>query len=513
MKKLSRLSKVSLMLAVLFAIDKVLGIFRQMVISRQFQLSAELDVFNAANNVPDMLFMLISGGALALAFIPVLSEVLTKEGQKKSWDLFSNILNIAFLVTAVAAIVVAVFARPLVGSNIGVAPGFSEAQISETVSLMRLNLIATLIFSVSGLVMSGLQANQHFLLPALAPIFYDLGQIFGAVVLSPTEPMQFGLIQLPAFGMGTQGLVYGVIIGAILHLLIQIPGLIKYKFHWVPKVDIGEASTRKVFRMIWPRLISMACISLIFIGQDNFASRLEAGAISALTYGWWIMQIPETLIGTAIATAILPTLSELASSEKLGEVKEQVERAGRVMLGLTIPIAVIAGLVLMPIVQRFLSLNDVDAARVSLVTQVYLLGIVGHSLVELFVRTFYALQKPKWPMIGAIGTLVAYLAFAAISLATKNETTLALANTVAYSLQAIFLFVMLVKTLPQGPNLKPAFLKAILAALLGGGATFALMRFVPVISGSMFGAIMAFMVGIAIAAVVVRRDVAVLGRL
>lgn len=513
MKKLSRLSKVSLMLAVLFAIDKVLGIFRQMVISRQFQLSAELDVFNAANNVPDMLFMLISGGALAMAFIPVLSEVLTKDGQKKSWDLFSNILNIAFMVTAVLAIVVAIFARPLVSSNLGVAPGFSEGQIAETVSLMRLNLLATLIFSISGLVMSGLQANQHFLLPALAPIFYDLGQIFGAVVLSPNEGMRFGPIQLPAFGLGTHGLVYGVILGALLHLLIQVPGLIKYKFRWVPKVDLHEPNTRKVFKMIWPRLISMACISLIFIGQDNFASRLDIGAVSALTYGWWIMQIPETLIGTAIATAILPTLSELASGEKMGEVKEQVERAGKVMLGLTIPIAVIAGLVLMPIVQRFLSLNDVDAARVSLVTQIYLLGIVGHSLVELFVRTFYALQKPKWPMIGAIGTLLAYLAFAAISLATKSEATLAAANTGAYTLQAIFLFVLLIKQLPQSPNIAPALLKGLAAALLGGAVTFGLMRFVPMISGSMIGAMLAFVVGMGIALIVVRREVAVLARL
>ena len=93
MKKLSRLTRVSLLLAVLFGIDKVLGVARQMIISRQFGLSAELDVFNAANNLPDMLFMLISGGALAIAFIPILSEVLTKKGREKSWALFSNILN------------------------------------------------------------------------------------------------------------------------------------------------------------------------------------------------------------------------------------------------------------------------------------------------------------------------------------------------------------------------------------------------------------------------------------
>lgn len=88
MKKISKLSKVSLLLAVLFGIDKILGVARQMIISRQFGLSAELDVFNAANNLPDMLFMLISGGALAIAFIPVLTEALTKEGRGKAWDLF-----------------------------------------------------------------------------------------------------------------------------------------------------------------------------------------------------------------------------------------------------------------------------------------------------------------------------------------------------------------------------------------------------------------------------------------
>jgi len=128
MKKLSKLSKVSLLLAVLFGLDKILGVARQMIISRQFGLSAELDVFNAANNLPDMLFMLISGGALAIAFIPVLSEVLTKEGRSKAWDLFSNILNIAFILTALAAIVIAIFASPLVTNQLGIAPGFTDAQ-------------------------------------------------------------------------------------------------------------------------------------------------------------------------------------------------------------------------------------------------------------------------------------------------------------------------------------------------------------------------------------------------
>ena len=192
-----------------------------------------------------------------------------------------------------------------------------------TVRLLRMNLVSTLIFSLSGLVMAGLQANQHFLLPALAPILYDVGQIFGALILAPKEGMQIGGLTLPAFGMGTDGLVYGVIIGAMLHLLIQVPALIKYHFKWSPKIDFKDEETRKVFKLMAPRLVSMFCVQMIFLAQDNFASRLETGSVTALTYGWWIMQVPQTLLGTSIATAILPTLSELFSSEKLDSFKEK----------------------------------------------------------------------------------------------------------------------------------------------------------------------------------------------
>ena len=162
--------------------------------------------------------------------------------------------------------------------------------------------------------MAGLQANQHFLLPALAPILYDIGQIFGVVILAPNEGYRIAGFTLPAFGLRTDGMVYGVILGALLHLLIQVPGLIKFHFKWQPKIDLKDPETRKVLRMMAPRLVSMFCVQMIFLAQDNFASRLEAGSVTALTYGWWIMQVPQTLLGTSIATAILPTLSELFSN-------------------------------------------------------------------------------------------------------------------------------------------------------------------------------------------------------
>jgi len=506
MRKLSKLSKVSLLLAVLFGIDKILGVARQMVILGQFEISAELDVFNAANNLPDMLFMLISGGALAIAFIPVLSEVLSKEGRSKAWDLFSNILNIAFLFTAIAAVVIAIFARPLVTSQLGIAPGFSPAQTVDTIRLLRLNLISTLIFSLSGLAMAGLQANQHFLLPALAPILYDLGQIFGALVLAPTEPLKLGPISLPAMGFGVDGLVYGVIIGALLHLLIQVPGLIKYQFRWRPKVDFKDPNTRKVLRLMGPRLLSMLFIQLIFLAQDNFASDLPEGSISVLTIGWWIMQVPQTLIGTSIATAILPTLSEMFGNKQFDAMKLKIESAARVMLTLTVPIAIIAGMVLVPVIRFLPGVDETATMRVVNASRVFLVGIVGHSLVELFVRSFYSLQKPRVPLLGSAFTLVVFVILGIALSPTLEAVGIASANTIAYTLQAILLLVLLNKVMPGPIKIGSSTLKSLLAAAIGGAAAFAVINWAPGLAGTLVGAVAAFGLGIVLAGLVLRKD-------
>ena len=168
MKKLTQLSRASILLFCLFGLDKVLAFFRSIVVTRQFQLSAEFDAFNSANNLPDLLYALISGGTLAMALIPVLSATLTSQGRHALWDVFSRVANIFFLAAALFAALIAVFARPLVESQIGIVPGFDASQQAVVANLMRLNLIATMIFSISGLVMSALQANQHFLFPALS---------------------------------------------------------------------------------------------------------------------------------------------------------------------------------------------------------------------------------------------------------------------------------------------------------------------------------------------------------
>src|SRR5512136_2340640 len=268
MKKLSFITKTSLLLAFFFGLDKVLAFGKSLLFNKIVGLEG-MGIFGAANNIPDYLSALLSGGALGIAFIPVLRAYLDRDGRSAAWDLFSRVINLAFLVTAAVSVVIIALAEPLVKYII--VPHFTPEKQVLTASLMRLDLLAILLFSISGLVMSGLQANKHFLLPALAPIFYNLGQIFGVTILTPTEGLHLGPITLPAFGLGLYGMVYGVIIGAVFHLLIQVPGLLRYQFRWRPVIGLKNPGVLRVLILLWPRVLTMACIQGYYVARDNLA--------------------------------------------------------------------------------------------------------------------------------------------------------------------------------------------------------------------------------------------------
>ncbi len=431
------------MLGVLFALDKVLALTRQLIISHQFGFSEVLDAFNAANNLPDMLFALISGGALAIAFIPVLTETINLQGSKKAWRLFSQIANLSFVITLILAILIALFADKLVGWELGIAPGFNTHQQSLVIKLMRLNLTATILFSISGLIMASLQANQHFLLPALAPIMYNAGQIIGAVFFAPVKGYQLAGIQLPSLGLGVDGLVYGVILGAFLHLLIQIPGLIKFGFRWTSGFGLKEIAVRKMLSLMGPRFLSMLFIQLIFIVRDNLASRLPAGSVSALSYGYMIQQLPETLIGTAIGTAMLPALSELFSRKETLEFQKRIQKAVQFLIAATIPVALIAGEGLKPLLPIVFGL-DQNASRLLLsATRGYLAGLTGHCLLEVTARSFYAQQNAKLPLLGSFLNVMLYILFGSVFYQLWGVFGISFTDSLAVTIQAIILLILL----------------------------------------------------------------------
>jgi putative peptidoglycan lipid II flippase len=482
MKKLSFLARTSLLIGVFFGLDKVLAFARFILISRKFTLPLQ-DSFNAANNLPDLLFALISGGALAMAFVPVLSQVITLRGRPAAWDLFSRVANLAFLVTAALAVIIAVFADQIVRSQIGIAPGFGPEQQELITNLMRLNLIATIIFSISGLVMASLQANQHFLLPAMAPLLYNVGQIFGVVVLAP----RFGI----------QGVVYGVIIGALLHLGIQIPGLVKYQFHWTPSLNIREPVLLETLRVIGPRLLTMFLLQSMALVRDNLASRLgQDGAVSALTYGWMIMQVPETLLGTAIATAMLPTLAEFAARADWESFRTTIEKAIRVMLVLTLPVAAILVAGISPLLHvAFTKFDSNQIGFFVLTVRIFLLTLSGFAIQEVLARSFYARKEAWTAFFSVVIRTVVYLLVSISALVFFRQIgapAIALAEFAA-TIEAIVLYTWLNQRLPERMQVSSAILKGLTTAVVSGIVTYAIALYLP--GGAVVTALIGMSVG------------------
>jgi putative peptidoglycan lipid II flippase len=469
MNKLSFLARTSLLIAFFFLIDKVLAFVRVGIISRQFADTVGLlDTFNAANNLPDVLFALISGGALAMAFIPLMSEYLTTRGRAAAWDLFSRVANLAFLVTGLGAVVISIFAEQIVNAEIGIAPGFGAEQRALLAELMRLNLIGTIIFSISGLVMASLQANQHFLLPALAPTMYNIGQIFGALFL------------VPSFGI--HGLVYGVILGAALHLLVQIPALFRYGFKWTPALDLRHTGLIEALKLLAPRLLTMFGIQMIVIARDNLASRLDqVGAVTALTYGWMIMQVPETLLGTAIATAMLPTLAELAARADWNGFHATIEKALRVLIALTVPVAAVMAAGIHPLVRAAFGFDEATSILITWTTRAYLLTLTGYAIQEIAARSFYARKEPFFPLYAVVLRLAMFIGIGLLGIIFFPQIgapIIAFAE-IALLIESIVLFSWLTRRIHESLSVWSAVFRGVVAAVLGGVSAYILARFVP----------------------------------
>ena len=274
----------------LFVISRALGLLREMVISHQFGTGGDLDAYLAAFRVPDILFQVVAGGALASAFIPTFASYWSQDNQPGAWRLASAIINLVLIITTGLAVLAAALAPWLV--RIIIAPGFGPARQVLTADLMRLMLLTPVIFGVSGVLMGILNARQHFLLPALAPVLYNLGIIAGAISLAPT--------------MGVYGLAVGVVAGALGHLLVQIPGLVRYGMRYTATLGLRDAGVHEVGRLMLPRMVGLAAVQLNFLVNTILASSLVPGSLAVLNYAWLLMLLPQGVFAQAVATAAFP---------------------------------------------------------------------------------------------------------------------------------------------------------------------------------------------------------------
>jgi putative peptidoglycan lipid II flippase len=414
-----------------FVLSNLTGLVRQILVTQAFGTTGVIDAFNAASTFPDLIFSLIAGGALASAFVPTLTGFLSREDRPGAWRLSSAVANLVFLLLMAASLASALLASQIVRHVL--APDFNPAQQALTVSIMRVLLIAPVIFGISGLLMGILNSHQIFLWPALAPSMYWLGMILGVLFLVPS--------------MGIFGLAWGAVAGAALHLLVQLPGLLRLPGRrYFVTLGRGFPAVGEVARLMGPRLLGVAVVQLNFVVNTILATGQPVGSLSSIKYAWAIMTMPQVVIAQAIAIAALPTFSAQAARGELGSMRHSLAATLRGVLLLSVPASL--GLILLrePIVSLAFQRGEFTAQSTDMVAWAllwYTAGLVGHSVVEIVSRAFYALHDTKTPVfIGAAAmslNLLFSLAFSALfkRIGWMPHGGLALANSLATFLEMI----------------------------------------------------------------------------
>jgi putative peptidoglycan lipid II flippase len=255
-----------------------------------------------------------------------------------------------------------------------------------------------------------------------------------------------------------------------------------YKFRWTPSLDIRDSGLIEALKLIAPRLLTMFGIQLMFIARDNFASRLDqVGAVTSLTYGWMIMQVPETLLGTAIATALLPSLAEYAAKRDWVTFSETVEKALRVMLALTIPAAAVLAAGLRPLLAAAFRFDAAGTDLLTLTARIYMLTLAGYVLQETLARTFYARKEPFMPLFGVLARIAIYIVIGLLGVTVFHQAGAPVIAAAELSLtaEAIFLMIFLNKRLERQVQVFPAIGKGLLAALFSGIIAYGLAVFLP----------------------------------
>ena len=415
-----------------FVLSNLTGLARQILVAQAFGTQAEIEAFNAANRVAETLFNLVAGGALASAFIPTFTTLLTQGDRKGAWRLASAILNLILAIMAIATALAAIFAPQI--TRYILAPGFASDPAKEalTISLLRLMLPSAAIFGVSGLVMGILNAHQVFFIPALTPSMYQIGLIFGVLVLSPR--------------MGIYGLAWGVLLGAGLHLILQIPALLKQKGHYTPAFDLTNPAVRETGRLLGPRLLGVAVVQLNFWVNTRLASQQSEGSVTAIVTAFALMLMPQAAIAQSVAIAAMPTFAAQFARGRLDEVRKSLADSLRGVLLLSIPASL--GLILLrrPIIVLLYQRGAFDEHSTQLVAWAllwYAAGLVGHCLVEVLARAFYALHDTRTPVIVGSVVMVLNIIFSVLFSAIFTRIGwlphggLALANSLVTALEAV----------------------------------------------------------------------------
>ncbi len=424
------LARSASIVGVAFVVSRVLGLAREVILAGRFGTKGEYDAYVSAFRVPDLLFLIIMAGSFGSAFIPVFAGFLAQNQRERAWRLASVVLNLSALAMVAAALFTLIFAAPIV--RYLVAPGLAAEDQALATDLMRILVLSPILLGLGIAAKGILEAQDRFELPALAPVLYNLAIIAGALVLAPS--------------LGTYGVAIGVVAGALLHVVAQVPGLIRAGMRYRLVLDLHTDGLAEVGRLLLPRVIGQAAFQLNFVIVNAFASRREDGAISALNYAWQLMMLPHGVLALTISTVIFPTMARLFEQGNIAELRATFARALRPLLFLTLPASVGLFLFRESIVQTIFQLGEFSerSTRLTVAPLAFLaLGLGGYALVEVLTRAFYAMHDTRTPVVAGIGVILLNVVLSAALVDRYGHAALAFSLSVTTGIEALVLLAIL----------------------------------------------------------------------
>lgn len=382
--------KIASVLAIASLLSSMLGLLRDRILTANFGTGGILDGYFMAFKIPDLLYNFLILGTLSISFIPIFTEYLTKGKKDEAWRIANSVLNTTLIVVGVFSIALVIFAPFFVGL---VAPGFSGEKYDSTVKLMRLVALSPIIFSVSSIFTSILNSFKRFFIASLAPIVYNLGIIIGVVFLYPK--------------MGVWGLGVGVLVGALFHLLIQLPAAIKSGYRYQGVIEISSG-IKEIWKMYLPKifLIDISQVSL-FVGSIIASTQDKAVSIFNLAYN--LNSLPIGLFAVSFVVVVFPKLSEMYAQDNLAGFKKQFCETLTQILFLILPISFMLFALRAQAVRLVYGTGKFtwEDTQLTLATLgFFAISLFSQGLISLINRSFFARHNTKTPMMVGIGITI-----------------------------------------------------------------------------------------------------------
>jgi putative peptidoglycan lipid II flippase len=415
--------------------SRVLGYLRYVFINRAVPDVAQLDAFFAAFRIPDFLFQLVAAGALSSALVPVIAALLATHEEQRAWRVVSTILTLMLAALAVLALIVFAFADVLVPP---ITDGLSDEAVAKTVELTRIMVLSPLFLATGAVATSVLNASHRFGAAAFAPLVYNLAIIGAAVFLAPS--------------MGVTGLAIGVVLGAMGHMLVQIPQLRRGGVRIRPRADLHDPAARKALTLLAPRALGLGAVQFVFIVVTSIAAGLGTGAITAFNFSFALLQIPIGVIGVPLGVVLLPSLAREAATGGDETFRRVLVRALRILAYVMIPIAAIGAVVASDVVTLLFDHGATDRATLTLagdMLAVFMFGLVAHSLIAVLARAFYAVQDTRTPVSAAIVAVVLDIGLALMLSERYGMNGVAAAVAVGAWAETVILVVLLERRVPR----------------------------------------------------------------